>query len=70
MIKILKGLLVGLFIVSIGILIFVGVYLLFTWLNNINILETSVYQRKNAAIISDFIVFIFIFFAALSDITK
>ena len=51
MMNLIKGLLLGLFIISIVLLLFIGVNVVLKWLNDINLVVTNNLQRHLASYI-------------------
>ena len=58
MMNLIKGLLLGLFIISIVLLLFIGVNVILKWLNDINLVVTNNLQRHLAAYILSIIFWI------------
>ena len=60
MMNLIKGLLLGLFIITIVLVIFVGINIALKWLNDINLVVTSNLQRHLAAYILSIIFWIIV----------
>lgn len=60
MLNLFKGLLLGLFIITIVLVIFVGINIALKWLNDINLVVTSNLQRHLAAYILSIIFWIIV----------
>ena len=58
MLNLFKGLLLGLFIITIVLLLFIGVNVILKWLNDINLVVTNNLQRHLAAYILSIIFWI------------
>jgi len=60
MMNLIKGLLLGLFIITIVLAVFVGINIALKWLNDINLVITSNLQRHLAAYILSIIFWIIV----------
>ena len=58
MMNLIKGLLLGLFIITIVLLLFIGVNVILKWLNDVNLVITNNLQRHIAAYILSIIFWI------------